>query len=294
MSDRAAFISTILDNPADDTARLVFADWLEEHGEPERAEFIRCQIEAATAPGKSGPGKRAAALLKKHEKRWRDAVGMTNWGGQYARGFLTNVRVANRHFVTRVGPLFALEPAELQLDLHNSIDDAGTPVTSKWLDVFAKNPALRAVRRIDLNCGGFGEHLARLMKSPHFPNLRQIECFEDLVGAKGLKGLAESPSPFVLERLNLNSSIGYADSDDEEETSDTVAAVKVLTTHPRFASLTELGLPFNSLGEKCVALLLKSKTLAPGLRLGLGEDNLFDPDEYEDRLSKRFTVVDYL
>lgn len=37
----------ILDDPADDTRRLVYADWLEEHGDGERAEFIRLQIRIA-------------------------------------------------------------------------------------------------------------------------------------------------------------------------------------------------------------------------------------------------------
>lgn len=40
----AAFLVDIIAHPADDTPRLIFADWLEEHGEPERAEFIRVQI----------------------------------------------------------------------------------------------------------------------------------------------------------------------------------------------------------------------------------------------------------
>lgn len=34
----------VLANPADDLARLVLADWLEEQGEAERAEFIRVQV----------------------------------------------------------------------------------------------------------------------------------------------------------------------------------------------------------------------------------------------------------
>lgn len=39
------FMAAILADPADDTHRLVYADWLEEHGgEPERAEFIRTQV----------------------------------------------------------------------------------------------------------------------------------------------------------------------------------------------------------------------------------------------------------
>jgi uncharacterized protein (TIGR02996 family) len=75
VSERAAFISAILDNLADDTPRLVFADWLQEHGEEARAEFIRCQIEAARLPkrerDKSAAAKRAAELLKIHEAEWR-------------------------------------------------------------------------------------------------------------------------------------------------------------------------------------------------------------------------------
>jgi uncharacterized protein (TIGR02996 family) len=45
MNDRLAFLRAIRANPDDDTARLAFADWLDEHDEPERAEFIRVQIE---------------------------------------------------------------------------------------------------------------------------------------------------------------------------------------------------------------------------------------------------------
>lgn len=44
MSDEAAFLQAICANPEDDTARLVFADWLDEHGNADRAEFIRVQI----------------------------------------------------------------------------------------------------------------------------------------------------------------------------------------------------------------------------------------------------------
>ncbi len=47
MSDEAAFLSAIRDNPADDTARLAYADWLDEHGQPERAEFIRLRHQFA-------------------------------------------------------------------------------------------------------------------------------------------------------------------------------------------------------------------------------------------------------
>jgi uncharacterized protein (TIGR02996 family) len=42
--EQAALLATVLDNPGDDTPRLVLADWLEENGQAERARFIRAQI----------------------------------------------------------------------------------------------------------------------------------------------------------------------------------------------------------------------------------------------------------
>ncbi len=50
-TDRDAFMAAILAAPDDDLPRLVFADWLDEHGEPERAEFIRVQCELARLVG---------------------------------------------------------------------------------------------------------------------------------------------------------------------------------------------------------------------------------------------------
>jgi uncharacterized protein (TIGR02996 family) len=39
----------------DDAPRLISADWLEENGQPERAELIRVQIDLAGPPEKSEP-----------------------------------------------------------------------------------------------------------------------------------------------------------------------------------------------------------------------------------------------
>ncbi len=47
MSDRKSLLKAIYENPHDDNLWLVYADWLEENGEPEYAEFIRidCELE---------------------------------------------------------------------------------------------------------------------------------------------------------------------------------------------------------------------------------------------------------
>jgi uncharacterized protein (TIGR02996 family) len=47
MSDGDALFQAILRHPDEDTPRLAYADWCDENGQPERAEFIRLQIETA-------------------------------------------------------------------------------------------------------------------------------------------------------------------------------------------------------------------------------------------------------
>jgi uncharacterized protein (TIGR02996 family) len=47
VTDPAAFLAKIVAEPDQDLPRLQYADWLDEHGQPERAEFIRVQVELA-------------------------------------------------------------------------------------------------------------------------------------------------------------------------------------------------------------------------------------------------------
>lgn len=51
MTEREAFIKAICANRADDTVRLAFADWLDEHNDHQRAEFIRVQCELVQLRG---------------------------------------------------------------------------------------------------------------------------------------------------------------------------------------------------------------------------------------------------
>jgi uncharacterized protein (TIGR02996 family) len=67
MTDGDALYRAILERPDDDAPRLVWADWLEEHGDPDRAEFVRIQCEWA-ALDRGDP--RAEALLE----HWRSIL----------------------------------------------------------------------------------------------------------------------------------------------------------------------------------------------------------------------------
>jgi uncharacterized protein (TIGR02996 family) len=76
-SEHAGFMSAIAANPADLTTRLIYADYLEETGEPQhtaRAEFIRAQIESeslhANTTRRAELQKRASELFARHWVDW--------------------------------------------------------------------------------------------------------------------------------------------------------------------------------------------------------------------------------
>lgn len=62
MNDREALLQGVLDAPDDDAPRLVFADWLEEQGETQRAELIRVQCRIAYLEAE-GAGRLLSPLL---------------------------------------------------------------------------------------------------------------------------------------------------------------------------------------------------------------------------------------
>src|SRR5215208_1611384 len=79
MTDGDALYRAILDAPDDDAPRLVWADWLDEHGEADRAAFVRCQCEwTRLVPGHPRYGELLAAwqaLEERHRDRWTAGLG---------------------------------------------------------------------------------------------------------------------------------------------------------------------------------------------------------------------------
>jgi uncharacterized protein (TIGR02996 family) len=67
----AAFLEDVCRHPGDNAPRLIYADWLDEHGQAERAEFIRVQCElagfypAAKDWGRKGTAERYEALRRR-------------------------------------------------------------------------------------------------------------------------------------------------------------------------------------------------------------------------------------
>jgi uncharacterized protein (TIGR02996 family) len=69
-----AFLQAIQEAPEDDSPRLIYADWLDEHGNQDRAEFIRTQCERLrlrhTAERALALREQVRALLDRHTREW--------------------------------------------------------------------------------------------------------------------------------------------------------------------------------------------------------------------------------
>src|SRR5687767_4232018 len=91
-SDEQALLDEIAARPGDDAPRLVYADWLDDHGEPDRAELIRLQCRMADMDHLGNEWQRleplrerAEALLRKHRRRWLEVL--PAWARKAEQGF---------------------------------------------------------------------------------------------------------------------------------------------------------------------------------------------------------------
>lgn len=118
------FLRAICANPEDDTVRLVYADWLDENGDPDRAAFIRISIEWAHTEYPSERWQRlrgeVSSLVKLHGERWlgefpRNPGIVWELGSPwdpFDRGFPVSVAVMTSRFVEVAERVFALAPIE--------------------------------------------------------------------------------------------------------------------------------------------------------------------------------------
>src|SRR5438046_2537388 len=110
-------LQAVLAEPQDDALRLVYADWLEEHGDPDRAELIRLQCELARLEPSDRRGqrlrRRERALLREHGKEWAGPLGRLKCSPYlgWRRGFVDSVReVEAQEFLDHLPAFFERHP----------------------------------------------------------------------------------------------------------------------------------------------------------------------------------------
>jgi uncharacterized protein (TIGR02996 family) len=74
-----AFLADILEHPDDDTPRLIYADWLDEHGDADRAELIRVQCELEKGRPRRPAGRRAPPGFNRAALRRRERELLRHW-----------------------------------------------------------------------------------------------------------------------------------------------------------------------------------------------------------------------
>jgi uncharacterized protein (TIGR02996 family) len=128
MTDGDALLAAILANPCEDTPRLAYADWLDENGQSNRAEFVRVQI-ALTLNPTIGLRAREKVLLAAHGAEWLAPLqakgGPLEHPGthaQFRRGFVEVVWMPAAWFLHRGESLFTLAPVR---DLRVTTTGAG-------------------------------------------------------------------------------------------------------------------------------------------------------------------------
>jgi uncharacterized protein (TIGR02996 family) len=91
-----ALLRAVLDEPWDDLHRLVYADWLEEHGQAGRAEFVRLQVELGCMPAVQFMSEAAVCLHQDpgvechrcHQPRRRELELLDAGGNNWCDGLL--------------------------------------------------------------------------------------------------------------------------------------------------------------------------------------------------------------
>jgi uncharacterized protein (TIGR02996 family) len=182
VTDRDALLRAICDSPDDDAPRLVYADWLDENGDPRQAEFIRVQIALAGVPEferATHPGFARVQELWRELRKWRYPLG--DWRlfvlSHFFRGFNVVRSTTVRDFMTAAAAPWTLGTVEvLSLCFDGRLDFSpakvakltaipalgrmkvlrlhGSRLTDDWVAAVVSSPSAAGWRHLDLDLYG--------------------------------------------------------------------------------------------------------------------------------------------
>ena len=256
-TEAEAFLQRIRAYPDEDTPRLIFADWLDEEGDP-RGQFIRVQLALAALPVDDPDRARLVVaerdLLAAHRDEWEAPFRGLATGCEFVRGFVETVKVEAKQFLRSAHEIFAASPVRHVhlLDVSDSLPAAlQCPYLGRLaaLTVHAQHtgePLARAVARSEYLAGLKRLALTRnrladdaaeqLARAPHLGNLEELDLSENEIGESGARALAASPYLVSLRRLELRANrLGPA-------------GAEALAGSERLAALHHLGLSRNDVG----------------------------------------------
>ncbi|HEY1378919.1 MAG TPA: TIGR02996 domain-containing protein [Gemmataceae bacterium] len=254
MAADADFLRLILADPDADGPRLVYADWLDDQGQPARAEFVRVQCALAALlpddPRAAALHARADVLLEQHRVAWSGPLAglATRW--DFRRGFPEVVRMEARVFLARGEELFAAVPVR-----HVELLDAAA-----HLPRLGGCPLLERLAALTIAGCPAGDAVAKAVaKSSHVGRLTALYLPRNGLTDAAVRSLARAAA---LERLTT---LDLTDNDIGPAGAHTLAAGAHL------AGLTTLRLRANPLGPDGAAAVLTSTRLAQLTTLDLAQ-----------------------
>lgn len=260
MSNESALLAAIWEHPHEDTPRLVYADWLQENDQPERAEFIRVQCALAQfdrwddSPQKAELERREEQLWKRHAKAWKAHLPKLLHAAPFRCGFPAPRRRAT------IGSKFVKMTAA---------DFEGAPLWDFRINSAEKHLArvfasalMTRVETLEIPVGEIKR--PELLADAAFKNLATLHIGANWIGGAGVAALAANPALGHLRDLDLGGN---------ELTDATFGA---LVAAPWFPGLRALNLGGNRFGEEGLRTLIWAETGALrtlGLRgMSAGDD----------------------
>ncbi len=269
-TEAEAFLQRIRAYPDDDAQRLIFADWLDEEGDP-RGRFVRVQLALAALPA-DAPERPALVsaerdLLAAHREAWEAPFRGLATGCVFHRGFVNEVKIEARQFLRAAHELFAASPVR-HVHLLDVSDSLPAILQSSYLGrlaaltihaqhtgeplarAAARSEHLAGLKRLALTRNRLGDDAAdQLARSPHLANLEELDLSENEVGETGARALAASQYLAKLNRLELrDNALGPA-------------GAEAVAGSDRLASLHHLGLSGNDVGLPRLLTLGRARDL---------------------------------
>jgi uncharacterized protein (TIGR02996 family) len=205
MTNEEAFRSAILEAPEDDTPRLVYADWLDDHGNAERADFIRIQCKLAKMardhPKRSSLEGREQELLQRHGWEWAEAFGARVSQWEFRRGFIESVEMSLETSLDEILGVLQNAPIRRIRDLSQFCHLDG---------VVEALPHFQRLTGLEFWClyAFDDELLRRILSSPHLANLRTLVLHHDRNGNLAEENVIvealSSPHRTNLKQLAVN------------------------------------------------------------------------------------------
>jgi uncharacterized protein (TIGR02996 family) len=199
--DDRDWLRRIAAEPDDDALRAVFADRLQQRGEP-LGELLTLALRAAAlppSPERVALDRTAQALLQLHGARWRQAVAPHVVRADFRRGLLEHLELQPASWVEHGEAMLHAWPTLRSLALVPAAQGEGPEA----LEAFLRSPALRAITRL---APGPLEprHVALLLSSACAPRLTRLRVPGGALGDRGAQALAAGALGPALVELDVS------------------------------------------------------------------------------------------